>query len=59
PYQITIQILDARVEIIGFMNLPASISLSELAPLKILGSISVKVVACSTTFAGVSAWGVQ
>ncbi|WP_122502962.1 hypothetical protein [Pseudomonas viridiflava] len=59
PNQNTIQILDARGEIIGTMNLPASIRLTDLAPLKILGAISVKVVACSTPFAGVSAGGVQ
>lgn len=41
--QNTIQILDARGQIIATMVLPANIKLAELAPLKILGDISVKV----------------
>ncbi|WP_122761205.1 hypothetical protein [Pseudomonas viridiflava] len=59
PNQNTIQILDARGRIIGTMNLPASIKLTDLAPLKMLGAISVKVLPCSTPFAGVSVGGVQ
>ena len=57
--QNTIQILDARGEIIGTMVLPANIKLNDLAPLKMLGAISVKVVPCSVPFSGVSAGGVQ
>jgi hypothetical protein len=57
--QNTIQILDVRGKIIGTMNLPASIKLTDLAPLKMLGAISVKVVPCSDPFLGVSAGGVQ
>ncbi|QXG29089.1 hypothetical protein [Pseudomonas viridiflava] len=57
--QNTIHIYDVRGEIIGSITLPASIKLIDLAPLKILGAVSVKVVACSTPFAGVSAGGVQ
>ncbi|WP_223543706.1 hypothetical protein [Pseudomonas sp. BF-B-28] len=54
-----IQILDARGGIIGTMNLPANIKLADLAPLKMLGAISVKVVPCSDRFRGISAGGVQ
>ncbi|WP_439878087.1 hypothetical protein [Pseudomonas prosekii] len=54
-----IQILDVRGEIIGTMNLPASIKLTDLASLKMLGAISVKVVPCSTPFQGISAGGVR
>jgi hypothetical protein len=57
--QNTIQILDARGEIIGTMNLPANIKLADLAPLKLLGAISVKVVPCPSAFSGISAGGVQ
>ncbi|MFJ3413262.1 hypothetical protein [Pseudomonas protegens] len=57
--QNTIQILDARGQIIATMVLPAYIKLTELAPLMILGDISVKVLPCSTLFAGISAGGVQ
>lgn len=57
--QNTIQILDARGEIIGTMTLPASIKLADLAPLKMLGAISVKVVPCSAPFNGISAGGAQ
>lgn len=57
--QNTIQILDARGEIIGTMVLPANIKLNDLAPLKMLGAISVKVVPGSTPFNGISAGGVQ
>lgn len=59
PSQNTIQILDALGEIIGIMKLPASIKLNDLALLKMLGAISIKVVPCSTHFCGVSAGGVQ
>ena len=54
-----IQILDVRGEIIGTMKLPASIKLTDLASLKMLGAISVKVVPCSTPFQGISVGGVQ
>jgi hypothetical protein len=54
-----IQILDARGEIIGTMNLPADIKLADLAPLKMLGAISVKVVPCAAPFDGISVGGVQ
>lgn len=57
--QNTIQILDARGEIIGAMVVPANIKLNDLAPLKMLGAISVKVVPCSTPFSGICAGGVQ
>lgn len=57
--QNTIQILDARGEIIGTMNLSASINLTDLVLLKMLGAIRVKVLPCSTPFAGVSVGGVQ
>lgn len=57
--QNTIQILDARGEVIGSMSLPASIKLTDLAPLKMLGAVSVKVVPCSTPFSGISAGGLQ
>ena len=55
--QNTIQILDARGEIIGTMKLPANIKLNDLAPLKMLGAISVKVLPCATPFCGISAGG--
>ena len=55
----TIQILDLRGEVIGAMKLPASIKLNDLAPLKMLGAISVKVVPCADQFNGVSVGGVQ
>ena len=54
-----IQILDVRGEIIGTMNLPANIKLADLAPLKMLGAISVKVVPCAAPFGGISVGGVQ
>lgn len=57
--QNTIQILDARGEVIGSMNLPANIKLADLTSLKMLGAISVKVVPCSTPFRGISAGGLQ
>lgn len=57
--QNTIQILDARGEIIGSMSLSASIKLNDLVPLKVLGAVSVKVVPCSTPFSGIIAGGVQ
>ena len=55
--QNTIQILDAHGEIIGTMKLPATIKLTDLAPLKMLGAISVKVVPCSTPFGEISVGG--
>ena len=54
-----IQILDVRGEIIGAMKLPANIKLTDLAPLKMLGAISVKVVPCAAPFGGISVGGVQ
>ncbi|WP_397450852.1 hypothetical protein [Pseudomonas sp. NA-150] len=54
-----IQIMDVRGQIIGTMKLPASIKLNDLAPLKMLGAISVKVLPCVDQFNGVSAGGVQ
>ncbi len=57
--QNTIQNLDAHGHVITTMMLPANIKLAELAPLKILGDICVKVLPCSTLFAGISAGGVQ
>ncbi|WP_339465494.1 hypothetical protein [Pseudomonas sp. EA_65y_Pfl2_P74] len=57
--QNTIQILDASGEIIGSMSLSASIKLIDLAPLRMLGAISVKVVPCATPFHGISAGGVK
>jgi len=49
-----IQILNAHGEVIGSMKLPASIKLHDLAPLKMLGAISVKVVPDHSPFTGVS-----
>lgn len=57
--QNTIQILDARGEVIGSMSLPANIKLTDLAPLKMLGAVSVNVVPCTGPFSGVIAGGVQ
>ena len=57
--QNTIQILDSRGQIIATMVLPANIKLAELAPLKILGDISVKVLPCATPFKGITVGGVQ
>lgn len=57
--QNTIQILDAHDRVITTMVLPANIKLTELAPLKVLGDISVKVLPYSTFFAGIGAGGVQ
>lgn len=57
--QNTIQILDARSQIIATMVLPANIKLADLAPLRILGAISVRVMPCSTSFNGVCVGGVQ
>ena len=57
--QNTIQILDARGEVIGIMVLPSNIKLADLAPLKMLGAISVKVMPCTTPFNGVCVGGVE
>jgi len=57
--QNTIQILDARGEVIGTMVLPANIKLADLAPLRMLGAISMKVMPCTTPFNGVCVGGVQ
>ncbi|RZI31154.1 hypothetical protein [Pseudomonas orientalis] len=55
--QNTIQILDARGQIIATMALPANIKLTELAPLKILGDISFKVLPSAAPFRGVCVGG--
>lgn len=55
--QNTIQILDARSQIIATMVLPANIKLTELAPLKILGDISFKVLPGAAPFRGVCVGG--
>ena len=55
--QNTIQILDARGQIIATMALPANIKLTELAPLKILGHISFKVLPSAAPFRGVCVGG--
>lgn len=55
--QNTIQILDARGHIIATMALPANIKLTELAPLKNLGDISVKVLPGAAPFRGVCVGG--
>ena len=54
-----IQILDARGQIIATMVLPANIKLADLAPLRMLGAIRVRVMPCSTPFNGVCVGGVQ
>lgn len=56
--QNTIQILDAHGQIITTMVLPANIKLTQLAPLKILGDISVKVLSGAPAFKGLSVGGV-
>ena len=55
--QNTIQILDARGQIIATMALPANIKLTELAPLKILGDSSFKVLPSAAPFRGVCVGG--
>ncbi|MFJ2493727.1 hypothetical protein ACIOV9_19580 [Pseudomonas iridis] len=57
--QNTIQILDAHGQVITTMVLPANIKLLQLAPLKILGDISVKVLPSAPAFNGLSVGGVQ
>lgn len=57
--QNTIQILNARGEVIGSMSLPADIKLTDLAPLKMLGAVNVRVVPCTVPFSGIIAGGVQ
>ncbi|AXI62929.1 hypothetical protein DLD99_21425 [Pseudomonas kribbensis] len=57
--QNTIQILDAHGQVITTMVLPATIKLAQLAPLKILGDISVKVLPGAAPFRGICAGGVQ
>lgn len=56
--QNTIQILDARGQIIATMALPANIKLAELAPLKILGDISFKVLPGAAPSRGICLGGV-
>lgn len=51
--QNTIQILDAHGQVITTMVLPANIKLAQLAPLKILGDISVKVLPGAAPFRGI------
>ncbi|MGA5484906.1 hypothetical protein ACPCIT_20475 [Pseudomonas siliginis] len=55
--QNTIQILDAHGQVITTMVLPANIKLTQLAPLKILGDISVKVLPGAPAFNGLSVGG--
>ncbi|WP_149088404.1 hypothetical protein [Pseudomonas prosekii] len=55
--QNTIQILDAHGQVITTMLLPANIKLAQLAPLKILGDISVKVLLGAPAFSGLSVGG--
>ncbi|OOH77575.1 hypothetical protein BOW65_21400 [Pseudomonas koreensis] len=57
--QNTIQILDAHGEVITTMVLPANIKLTQLAPLKILGHISVKVLSGAPALNVLSVGGVQ
>lgn len=54
-----IQILDAHGQVITTMMLPANIKLTELAPLKILGDISVRVLPGTAPFRGICVGGVQ
>lgn len=56
--QNTIQILDARGQIIATMALPANIKLTDLAPLKILGDISFKVLPGAAPSRGICLGGV-
>ena len=56
--QNTIQILDAHGQIITTMVLPANIKLTQLAPLKILGDISAKVLPGAPAFKGLRVGGV-
>lgn len=56
--QNTIQILDARGQIIATMALPANIKLTEMAPLKILGDISFKVLPGAAPSRGICLGGV-
>lgn len=57
--QNTIQILDAHDRVITTMVLPANIKLAELAPLKILGNISVKVLPGASPSRGICVGGGQ
>ncbi|WP_192558759.1 hypothetical protein [Pseudomonas allokribbensis] len=57
--QNTIQILDAHGQLITTMVLPVYIKLAQLAPLKILGDISVKVLPGAAPFRGICVGGVQ
>lgn len=57
--QNTIQILDAHGEVITAMVLPANIKLAQLAPLKILGDISVRVLPGAAPFRGICVGGLQ
>jgi hypothetical protein len=49
--------LDAHGQVITTMVLPANIKLTQLAPLKILGDISVKVLPGAPAFNGLSVGG--
>jgi hypothetical protein len=57
--QNTIQILNAHGQVITTMVLPANIKLAQLAPLKILGDISVKVLPGASPSRGICVGGVQ
>ncbi|WP_226499610.1 hypothetical protein [Pseudomonas sp. MWU16-30322] len=57
--QNTIQILDAHGQVITTMVLPANIKLAQLAPLKILGDISLKVLPSAAPFCGICVGGAQ
>lgn len=57
--QNTIQILDAHGQVITTMVLPANFKLAQLAPLKFLGDISVRVLPGAPAFIGLSVGGVQ
>lgn len=57
--QNTIQILDAHGQVITTMVLPANIKLAQLASLKILGDISVRVLPGAASFRGICVGGVQ
>jgi hypothetical protein len=57
--QNTIQILDAHGQVINTMVLPANIKLTQLAPLKILGDISVRVLPGTAPLRGIWVGGVR
>ncbi|WP_432217484.1 hypothetical protein ACREYJ_21095 [Pseudomonas kribbensis] len=57
--QNTIQILDSHGQVITTIVLPTNIKLTQLAPLKILGDIRVKVLPCAAPLRGICVGGVQ